>query len=63
MRGDLTISRTDSNLAESGVVRQRELDDNPEEAALSDVLHYQLFLLPAVSFSFSTDSAGLGLSQ
>ena len=50
-------------MAESGVVRQRELDDNPEEATLSDVLHYRLFLLPAVSFSFSTDSAGLGLRQ
>ena len=59
MRGDLTIPRAESDLAEGGVVRPRELEDNPDEAALTVILRYRLFLLPAASFSFSTDTAGL----
>ena len=46
-------------MAESGVVRPRELEDNPDEAALPVIPHYLLLLLPAASFTFSTDTAGL----
>ena len=62
-RPGLTIPRAEPDLAESGVVRPRELHHNPEEAALSVVLHYGGFLLAEVSFTFSTDTTGLGLSQ
>ena len=61
---NLTIPRAESDLAESGVAWPRELHQKPDEAALAVILDYcWFFLLAAVSFTFSTDTAGLGLSQ
>ena len=64
VRCDLTIPRAESDLAESGVVQPRELHHQPDEAALAVILHNcWIFLLAASSFTFSADTAGLGLSQ
>ena len=62
--GDLTIPGAESHLAESRIVRPRELHNEPEEAALTVVLHDGwLFPLGALSFTFSTDTAGLSCGQ